>query len=404
MVKLKLEKLIEDLLRLARSSYAIFILIRFFSIIASLIILRIILDQFSLIEFAQVQKQFGLISILLWLADFGMLNYAIILSAENGTRDIREVLSTRFWTILVVFLIYLTVQFFVESDLDSLVLIFAIFCDIYTDSLNGFRQIAASVKYSIFSILIKKFSQLALILMTARIDEKVSLIDYAFAFTIPSLLILYLDTKKLNLSLLYFQIKCLKKSKKIWFQSGGTSLASFDIAVLTVFNALLVIPIFVFSRKISNALGILGSTLVPYSMKDAASNRISTRKTLNGIFSISFLVLGICILIGVFSEYIVENIFNLEGSRENLSIFLVVLATIPISVITSNLNAVLISTSRAGLAAVTTYTSSIVYLSTIYFGCELNQPYLGLSIAVMLNSLTEYLMQRFILRKDLKNE
>ncbi len=399
-----LEKLLEGLLRLARSSYAVFILIRVFSIIASLIILRIILDQFSLIDFAQVQKQYGLISILLWLADFGMLNYAIILFAENRTHDIREVLSTRFWTILIIFSIYLIVQFFVESDLEFLVLVCAIFCDIYTDSLNGFRQIAASVKYSIFSILVKKFSQLALILVTERIDEKVSLIDYAFAFTIPSLLIFSLDAKKLKLGFLYFQIGFLEKSKKIWFQSGGTSLASFDIPVLTAFNELSIIPIFVVSRKISNALGIFGSTLVPHSMKDAASNRVSTRNTLNGVFSISFMVLSICILIGIFSEYIIKNFFNLEGSRENLFIFLVVLAAIPIGVVTSNLNAVLISTSRAGLAAATTYASSIVYLSTIYFGCALNQPYLGLSIAVMLNLLTEYSMQRIFLRKELKNE
>lgn len=401
---MKQDKLLEGLLRLVRSSYAIFILIRIFSIIASLIILRIILDQFSLVDFAQVQKQFGLISILLWLADFGMLNYAIILFAQNGKRDIRELLSTRFWTILIVFLIYLTVHYFFENELVSLVLIFAIFCDIYTDSLNGFRQIAASVKYSIFSLLIKKLSQLVLILFTARIDEKASLIDYAFALTLPSLLIFCFDAKKLALSFFYFQIRFLEKSRKIWFQSGGTSLASFDIPILTALNALSVIPIFVVSRKISNALGIFGSTLVPQSMKDAASNRISTRKTLNRIFSISFLVFGICILIGVFSEYILKNFFNLEGSRQNLSVFLVVLATVPIGVITSNLNAVLISTSRAGLAAATTYVSSFVYLSTIYFGCELNLPYLGLSIAVMVNLLTEYLMQRFILRKELKNE
>lgn len=404
MNKLKLKKLIEDLHRFAGSSYFIFILIRIFSIIASLIILRIILDQFSLVDFAQVQKQFGLISILLWLADFGMLNYAIILFAENATREIREVLSTRFWTILLVFLIYLIAHFFFESDLDSLVLIFAIFCDIYTDSLTGFRQIAGSVKYSIFSLLVKKLSQLVLILLTARIHEKVSLIDYAFALLLPSLLIFVFDAKNLAFSLLYFEIKFLDKSKKIWFQSGGTSLASFDIPILTAFNALSVIPIFVVSRKISNALGIFGSTMVPQSMTDAASNRISTRKTLNGVFSISLLVLGMCILIGVFSGYILKNLFNLEGSSENLSIFLVVLATIPIGVITSNLNAVLISSSRAGLAAATTYVSSIIYLSTIYCGCQMNKPYLGLSIAVMVNLLTEFFMQRFILRKELKNE
>ncbi len=398
------DKLLKYLMESERSTYAIFILIRVFSIVASLIILRITLDHFSLLDFSQVQRQYGLLSILLWLADFGLLNYAIILFSDNGARDLQKVLSTRFWSILILFSIYLTSHICMGHSLEFGFLICAIFFDIYTDSLNAFRQIAASAKFSIFSMVVKKFSQLMLILLALRIDQNLSLTDYALAFTFPSLLIFYFDAATFKFRFSSFQTKYLFDSKKIWFQSGGTSLASFDIPLLISLNALSVIPIFVVSRKISNALGVFGSTLVPHSMRDAASNRVSTRKTLNGVYSISFLVFGFCIPIGLFSELVITNFFNLESSRDNLYIFLVVLAAIPIGVITSNLNAVLISTNRAGLAARTTYASSLTYLATIYFGCILNQPYIGLSLAVVLNLLTEYSMQRYILRKDLKNE
>lgn len=401
---MKRDLLLKSVLQSVRSTYAIFILIRAFSIIASLLILKITLDQFSLLDFARVQRQYGLLSILLWLADFGLLNYAIILFSENGARDLQKVLSTRFWSILMVFSTYLTFYVFIGDNLQFKVLVCALFLDIYTDSLNGFRQIAASAKFSILSIVVKKFSQLILILLALRVDQNLSLIDYTLAFTFPSLLIFYFDIAKFKFRFSSFQIKYLLKSKQIWFQSGGTSLASFDIPVLISLNAFSVIPIFVVSRKISNALGVFGSTLVPHSMRDSASNRVSTRKTLKRVYSISFLVLSFCIPIGLFSELVITNFFDLESSRDNLSIFLVVLASIPIGVITSNLNAVLISTNRAGLAAATTYTSSLTYLATIYLGCILNQPYLGLALAVVLNLLTEYSMQRFFLRKDLKNE
>lgn len=399
------KKILENLLQLARSPYSIFILIRAFSIIASLSILRIILDQFSLLDFAQVQKQFGLISILFWFADFGMLNYAIILFSENKSKhDLREVLSTRFWTILICSSVYFAFQYFLENDFGLQVLICALFFDLYTDGLNGFRQIAASVKYSITSTLVKKFTQLALILLILKFNQALSLIDYAAAFTIPSLLVFYLDFRRFQFTMRHFQIAFLVRSKKLWFQSGGTSLASFDIPILIAFNALSVIPIFVVSRKISNALGIFGSTLVPHSMRDAAGSHVTTRNMLNNVFSLSFLVFCLCIPIGLFSERILSNVFNLEGSTENLSVFLVVLATIPIGIITSNLNAVLISTNRAGLAAASTYASSSIYLATICIGCILNHPYLALSFAVVLNLLTEYSIQRFFLREELKNE
>lgn len=401
---MKRDLLLKDLLQSVRSTYAIFILIRVFSIVASLIILRITLDQFSLLEFSQVQRQYGLLSILLWLADFGLLNYAIILFAENGAPDLQKVLSTRFWSILTLFSIYLTSHIFMEENLEFGFLICALFFDIYTDCLNGFRQIATSAKFSILSMVVKKFSQLILILLALRIDQNLSIADYALAFAFPSLLIFYFDVAKFKFSYSSFQTKYLFNSRKIWFQSGGTSLASFDIPLLISLNALSVIPIFVVSRKISNALGVFGSTLVPHSMRDAASNRVSTRKTLNGVYSISFLVFGICILIGLFSELIITNFFNLESGRDNLLVFLIVLAAIPIGVITSNLNAVLISTNRAGLAATTTYVSSFIYLVTIYFGCILNGPHMGLSLAVVLNLLSEYSMQRYFLRKDLNNE
>lgn len=386
------------------STFALHIVSRSFSILASLVILRITLSDFVLSDFIQVQLHYGLVSILFWFADLGLLNYSIILFSEKKFFYSKRVMSTRFWLILLFFIIYALIQVINFGRVEVLVLIVAIFFDISTDSLNGFRQVAASMKYSVISLAAKKICQLIFILFIIQQNEKVTLINYSFAILIPSILVFFYDSRFLHFNLRFFDTSYLRKSKDIWFQSGGTSLANFDIPILTSLNGVVAVPVFVVSRKFSNALGIFGSTLVPQSMSDAASNRITTQKSLSRSISVALIVLIFSLVIIVCASPILEKFFKINPNKSNLTLFVAVLLIAPLGVISSNLNALLIATNRSRLAAVATYSSSICYLGLIVIGCLTSKPYIGLVMAVFMNLVIEVCLQLFFLRRELLNE
>ena len=349
----------------------------------------------SIRDFSSLMVLTAFIGLLIWILDFGSMTRIMILRSANRIQDSRKLMGTRNLVLISTIILGSLFLFVFGSELNIL-LINAVFFDLFTDSFVGYRQIHENIRSFVWKMNGKRFFQITLLYFCIQFTEIEILSAFSISVLIPSICVFSFDLRMMRPILDKTNILFYFSSPGFWFQSGGTSLAMLDTVVLSRFGGTDFIPILVLGKRISNAVGILGANLVPETLH-AWSKSIELRsKSWKQIFTFSFIGGLIAILIFLFKEPLVTLILDRYLTDEENFVLNCVLLSIPIGIMTSNFNAILLSLNRLSRASTSTYLSTLTYLAILIFGMNQENVQYFIGAAILLNLLMEILLQSFL--------
>jgi len=361
------------------------------SLLLSFGILITLVNYLNLSDFSRLQIYLSVIGIILWVLDFGSSNSLILNQGKNQLDKIRELLGLRILMVSAA-LVLLTICVSIFIDLKAGLLFFALWADLSLETLNGFRQITYKQSTYFLAISGRKILQLILLSLAASYS-KINLVNLSAIFICSSTLVLLMDLKLMKPTFKNLSLRSYYDGRWIWFQSGGTSLANLDFWILSQGISIFVIPTLAIGKKIANALGLVGGILSTQSLLITARERAIDRKQLKKVFCWAFAVALISLAVFVFENQVLLLI-NLDKSNGSLVwVIRAFLIVVPLGVITSSLNSILVGLGLNKEAAISTYVSTFLYLLLIFFASFKGQSIILVSIAILINTLAELLMQ-----------
>jgi O-antigen/teichoic acid export membrane protein len=184
-----------------------------------------------------------------------------------------------------------------------------------------------------------------------------------------------------------------------WIQSGGTLISQLDNMIVFARIEESFLKVLASSRRISSAVGLVGSTYSPHMLYSAANQDKQLIEHMRRILKISSLIMILLVLPMVFtSQFFFRFLFNIELQPSDIWTVYAILVTIPFGIISANLNAALIGNRKFSAAATATYVSSFFYLTLILVlvGTSRNWLALGIIINIFLEILIEvYFINKF---------
>lgn len=378
-------------MRLRSSAIVGQLITRISSLLLSIGILVTLVHNLNLFDFSRLQICLSGIGICLWVLDFGSSSSLILNQGKNQPDKIRELLGLR---ILIVFgaLILLTICALIFIDLTAGILIFAVWADLSLDTLNGFRQVAYRQSTYFLTIAGRKLLQIILLSLVA-FYSKINLVNLSIIFIFSATLVLVMDLKLMKPTFKNLSLRRYYEGKWIWFQSGGTSLANLDFWILSQGISIFVIPTLAIGKKIANALGLVGGILSTQSMLIAAKEQAIDRKQLKKVFRWALAVAIMSLAIFIFERQVLSLLISDKSNESLIWIIRAFLIVVPVGVITSSLNSILVGMSLNKEAAISTYASTLLYLLLIFFAVFESLNIMLISLAIIINTLAELLMQ-----------
>lgn len=346
----------------------------------------------SIRDFSSLMVLTVIIGLLIWFLDFGSMTRILILRSANRIQDSRKLMGTRNQVLISTITLGSLFLYIFDSG-TKILLINAVFFDLFTDSFVSYRQIHENIRSFVWKMNGKRLFQISLFCIFLQFTEIEGLLAFAISILVPSICVFSFDLKMMRPILDKTNILFYFRSPGFWFQSGGTSLAMLDTVVLSRFGGADFIPILILGKRISNAVGILGANLVPETLH-AWSNSSELRfKSWKQIFTFSSIGGLMAILIFLLKEPLVTLILGRYLTDEENFVLNCVLFSIPIGIMTSNINAILLSLNRLGSASTSTYLSSLTYLAILIFGMYQEDVQYFIGAAILLNLLMEILLQ-----------
>ena len=348
-------------------------------------------------SFAKFQTCFVIGVLLSWVLDFGTtgayINFRVKLEVENA----QECLNLRMLGLTLATIVSAIFYLVFEGYSQYLILVFMSYLDLSVDNFLGARQLFTSKKMFIFSSLGKKAMQLMLVVFCIE-SEKFSLELLALSFIVPNVLILLGDLQD-------FPVRGYKVSKSVfhvgmgnWVQSGGTLISQLDnfIAFARIDDAFL--KVLASSRRISNAVGLIGSTYSPYILHSAANQNLNLSLHINRILKICALILLLLVMpLILAAKPLYAFVFGIELQQDDIWTVYAILFTIPFGILSTNLNAILVGNRKFFAAAKATYLARFFYLLLLFvlLGGSKN----WFAVAIILNQFIEIFIELYFIRK-----
>jgi len=348
-----------------------------------------------LANFAKFQIAFSIALLVCWIADFG-----IVTAMNRIVRSSDEILLKSFSTIrqilaLLAIITTLAISIIFCIDFQYSLLLSALIIDNYVDNSFALRQISLSERQNIYYSVSKKALQVILIAFLEDVNQ-LSFINLGIAFTISNVAILWIEYTKFGFSLSNLSTRRFQDSWKFWFQSGGTVIANLDVLIISNFSGANFLSPIALSRKFSQSIGVLGSTLVPQTISDFSKNRNSHTFRIPHLYRYAFFSFIGSISVAVIFPRISNSLFSISFSKSELFVFLVIVCLTPIGVLTTNFNAAFLGLNRPGLAALTTYLSTFIYFVTLAFFGFKGILWIGILLGVILNQFSELVLLRLL--------
>ncbi len=348
-------------------------------------------------SFAKFQICFVIGVLISWVLDFGAVGAYINFRVKLEVQNAQECLNLRILILTSATIVSAIFYFVFEEYSQYLLLVFMSFLDLYMDNFIGARQLFISKKMFVFSSVGKKAAQLILVVFCIE-SEKLSFELLALSLILPNVLLFLRDLQD-------FPVRGFKVNKSIfrlgfgnWIQSGGTLISQLDnvIAFARIDDAFL--KVLASSRRISNTVGLIGSTYSPYILYSAANQNINLSRHFKRILKISALIMLFIVVPLIFttrSLYIF--VFGIELQPEDIWTVHAILFLIPFGIISGNLNAILVGNRKFFAAATATFLSSSFYLLLLFvlLGSSKNWFALGL----ILNHFLEICIELYFIHK-----
>ena len=354
-------------------------------------ILSLLVRNLAITDFSRIQVLLGALGICLWVLDFGSANRLILNHGKSKASELRRIFFIRLVIstgVLVVILLFVSVT----AGLSTAILLLALWSDLSLETLNNFRQVTYKPALYFLTVTGRKFYQfLSILLLT--FDNNISLNEYSMILILSSVIVNFIDIRQIRPTWRTIDFRLYFTGKWIWFQSGGTSLAGLDVLIINHGLMGVLLPTLAVGKRMSNSLGFIGGVLAPESMLLTARSGTVNLKNLKKVFFGALVTLCFSTIVFIFEGQILRLIMGATYNTSYVWIIRAFLIALPIGIITSSLNSVLVGLGLFKQASVTTYLSTFVYLALISIGILTKQITTFLTVAIITNLLIELLLQ-----------
>lgn len=360
----------------------------------------------SVDEFSMVQVNFTFGGLICWLFDLGLIGLAYISAAKGNLGEMAACWSqrTKFFIIPIVGIL-IFVFWGQMSILLALTLIVGM-QEFIVDSHLPVRQIIRGGALNFHFVTTRKIAQVLLVLIFYFKYGFVSLEQVLTAVGLPSFIVLGLDLIFLFRTSYKSEVPLphIRKSLKYFFQNAGTNLATLDVVVISIYGSKDLVYPYVLGKKFYSFLMIPGTVFMQhtiYGEKTIGHSRSKFLQTMKGVNKTT----ALCCLISFVLFMFMSDILLGQQSTIEVKQLIGLMILLPVlGVISTNLNAILISRDSFNFATIATFTSSVIYL--IFLGTSLMadfNPFRSLQCALILNLVIEiYVYNRFVF-KAVKN-
>lgn len=333
---------------------------------------------------------YSISGILVWITDFGTVTGMIRAIGMDRINVAKVLFSIKLIVaaLIAIFLTILTMTNIIEMF--SYFLLISTLLDNMTDSLIGFRQVFLTpVENYVFNIG-KKLLSLTIILIFISQFDQLQEFSIFISLIIPSFWIMFMDIRRIGFSFQNLNKKIVFSNLGIWLQGGGTKIASLDNAILSIFGLVELINILNISRKILSIFTIPTAVLANTTVYISATENFNLiRNHYNLVKIILFFSIPFSFFVGLVTPFVLRNIFHINASDSLLITGSVVLFIAPLGLISSNLNSFLLGRGSIRGISISTYTSSVIYISLILIGSLLNHETIFLIVALLANIIIE---------------
>jgi hypothetical protein len=364
---------------------------RLSSMFLSFGILSLLIRNLTISDFSRIQVLLGVLGICLWALDFGSANLLILNHGKSKTSELHGIFLIRL-IISSGVLIVITLSVSLTVGFSTATLLFALWSDLSLETLNNFRQVSYKPGLYFLTVTGRKFYQFISILLLTLASE-ISLNKYSIILILSSVIVNFVDIRQIGPTWSSIDFRLYFTGKWIWFQSGGSSLAGLDVLVINNGLASVLLPTLAVGKRISNSLGFIGGVLAPESMLLSARSGSLNLKNLKKVILGALVTLFFSAIIFIFENQILGLIMGSTYNTNYVWIIRAFLIALPIGIITSSLNSVLIGLGLFKQASVTTYLSTFVYLGLISVGILSMQITTFLTVAIIMNLLIELSLQ-----------
>jgi O-antigen/teichoic acid export membrane protein len=368
---------------------------RYLSTALSFLIFVFLARALPIEEFALLQIGYAYGALALWVGDFGLGVKTLIHQSQKQVTLARETWYLRL--ILVAFALSLTALIGTLASISfDLLLFLAASLDLLSDSHLNFRQVTASKKTGLFFQAGKRLIQLLILSVLTILNQRVSSTSILLIVGIPSLLLIAKDSSRFGAIKVSNTKSHLTDSWKKWFQSGGTAIVNFDYLILSFTGNYLAITILAFAKKLFNGVAIIGTALFPRLLYDVASKSKFTKENIKDISAtIGYLCLPLVIMLFLLND-IITAVLGFNPNFSQLWMCRIFLILTPLYIISLALNSVFLGLNLNRFAAISTYTAGVMYVSVLLTVYYLENTYLVISLALIINATSWLLVELWL--------
>jgi O-antigen/teichoic acid export membrane protein len=375
---------------------------RYLSTALSFLILFFLVRTLSIQDFALFQVGYAFGAIALWVGDFGLGVKILIHLSRKQIAFAQETWYLRLVMVISALAVAGIVGTLVGVSFDVMLFI-AASLDLLSDSHLNLRQVTASKKNDLFFQAGKRLIQLLFLSVLKILDIRISSTSLLLVIGIPSVLLILKDSYGFG-TIRISNIKYhLTDSWKKWFQSGGTAIVNLDYIILGFTGNYLAITTLALAKKIFNGIAIIGTALFPRILYEVASKSEFTRENAKDILrTIGFACLPTCFAIFFLKDFL-TIVWGFNSSSSQLWLCRTLLILTPLYFVSLALNSVLLGLNLNRFAAISTYTSGVMYLCVLLTTNYFQNTYLVISCALIVNATSWMLIEMYLLHLFNKN-
>lgn len=381
-----------------KSPLTVDVISRYLSTGLSFLSLLLLARIMSIKDFAIFQVSYSLAAIAIWIGDFGLGINLITTYARKKFDLVRQIWTLRLITVASVILVvsFIGEQYF--SSFYALFFITAAF-DLLSDSHLNLRQVAARYSTELFMQPAKRVSQLLGLLTVIVIAPLNPNIYILYALIFPSLIMVLIDSRRFGGWKVGGFRSHYTASSSRWVQGGGSALTNLDNVVLSFSDHFSVIATLAITKKLFNAIAIVGTALFPRVLYEVSSSGKFEFNLFRNILRTILYVSAPILALVLFLPKIFSLIWDQEFSSNQMLMSRVFLLLLPVYLMSLAINSVLLGLDLNKEASIATYSSTLVYLVALYFTRFSVDPYYMVSAALTLNALIWITIEVFFLRK-----
>jgi O-antigen/teichoic acid export membrane protein len=325
---------------------------------------------------------YGVGTVLIWLADFGLINSMIIYKANNSTSKVRQSWIIKILLFFITLLVTVLVQkFMFHKSLFFVFLYVSVLFDIFTDGLVSYHQTANDKRALIYSQIIKKFS-FVFLLQILQYFNLSAIHSVLLSIFVPSITVFLAISVWIGLERSGLQYEVLAVSSKVWLVSGGSVLANLEPLILSLGGLGYLNAYTGIVRRLTNFVGLLGNSLSFQNLFDASKPAFNIENAFNKLIKVVLLSSFLSVFIAIFVDYFLTKVYAIDLGGLDLIALQTLCLIVPFSIFNSNVAAILTGLKDFKFLTALNYILSTSYLLILTFTTYIFRNPFGLVFAV----------------------